>query len=460
VNVALSGTLAPNNQPIVDFLTGNFEDVTVTFGNFADPATIPAGTDVLFVGRILTSGAYDNAANSATFNSLNIPVVSWTSYVVRPDGARWGWHSGGVAGSTVVGNETTITAAGASVFGVAAGVGVADWWTVGTDGTNFNAAGTGTVGTGNILATIGGETNILAAAWEPGQQSAGGVTFTANRLLFNLPDSTGTNGTAVLPDTGAGQQALIAALAAYTPLQVVELPQLIVNQSTGAAVIRNVTSSPVTFDYYEVSSAAGRLNPSYTGLEGAGVGAGLSADFNGSNTVNGADLTIWRNNFPVASGAEKSEGDATGDGTVDGSDFLTWQRQVGAPPQAGWDKAGGNTSNLLVEFFLTGATTLQPGEELPLGNAFVTGGAQDLQFRMGRVGQTSLASSVVQYVTSGPATAVPEPGALGMIVCGALLLAVRRRSASRLRTRGGMDILAPWREGRAAIVAARGTIWR
>lgn len=237
VNVVVSGTDAAGNQPIVDFLNSNFLDVNVTFGNFADPATIPAGTDVFIVGRVLGSGAYDNAANSAIFNGLNIPVVSFTSYVSRTEGNRWSWHSGGVNnGISVDGDETTITAAGSSLFGSA---GAANWWTVGSGGTGFNAAGLGGVGTGSILATIGGSDNLLVAAWEPGQQSAGGVTFTANRLLFNLPDSAfgGAGNLAVMPDTAAGQQALISALTGYTPLQVIPEPSSIALFGMGALAL-------------------------------------------------------------------------------------------------------------------------------------------------------------------------------------------------------------------------------
>jgi hypothetical protein len=218
VNITLSGTDLAGNQPIINFLNSNFQGVNVTFGDYSNPANIPAGTDVFIVGRILGSFAYANAANSQIFNNLTIPVVSFTSFVTRPDGDRWAWHSTGTVGGDVSGSETTITGAGASLFG---GEGTADWFTIGTSGTGFNALGSGTVGTGSILATIGG--NILVAAWESGQQSAGGVTFSANRLLFNLPDSQpNPPALAVLPDTIAGQQALISALTTYTPLQVPE----------------------------------------------------------------------------------------------------------------------------------------------------------------------------------------------------------------------------------------------
>jgi hypothetical protein len=220
VNISLSGTDLAGNQPIIDFLTNNFQGVTVTHGDYSDPANIPAGTNVFIIGRRLGSGAYANATNSATFNALTIPVVSFTSFVTRTLDGRWAWESGGTGGGDVTGAETTITAAGTAVFGATT---PDDWWTTATSGTGFNALGTGTVGTGNILATMGG--NILAAAWEPGQQSAGGATFTANRLLFNLPDSNPNPPSfAVLPDTAAGRQALINALARYTSLQPVPEP--------------------------------------------------------------------------------------------------------------------------------------------------------------------------------------------------------------------------------------------
>jgi hypothetical protein len=219
-NIALSGTDLAGNQPIIDFLNANFQNVTVTHGDFSNPASIPAGTDVLIISRRLASGGYDNATNSATFNALNYPVVSFTSFVTRTAGGRWSWESGGTIGGDVTGAETTITAAGAAVFGAASPV---DWWTTATGGTAFNALGSGTVGTGSILATMGG--NILAAGWEPGQQSAGGATFTARRLLFNLPDSNpNPPSVAVMPDTAAGKQALITALSRYASLQPVPEP--------------------------------------------------------------------------------------------------------------------------------------------------------------------------------------------------------------------------------------------
>jgi hypothetical protein len=55
----------------------------------------------------------------------------------------------------------------------------------------------------------------------------------------------------------------------------------------------------------------------------------LQADFDANNTVNAADLAIWRSHFPLSSGALKADGDANGDTIVDGTDFLIWQRELG-----------------------------------------------------------------------------------------------------------------------------------
>lgn len=219
--VLISGTSQTNDQAIVDFFNNSFTNVTVTYGDFsnytANSAVIGAA-DVFVIGRSLNSTAYANSTNSASFNALTIPVVSFTSYVVRPDSGRWGWHSGAVAaaGASVSGSETTVTAAGATAFGTTAGT--ADWFTQ-PSGSNFFGLGTGSVGDGDVLATIAG--SILAAHWSSGQLSGTGVAFGGERLLFNVPQ----NGTATVMPTAEGQQALINALVAYTPLTTTAIPE-------------------------------------------------------------------------------------------------------------------------------------------------------------------------------------------------------------------------------------------
>jgi len=205
LNIAVSGTSQTGNQPLIDFLVQNF-GATVTFGDYSTPANIPAGTDIFIAGRVLTSGAYGNATNTATFNALTIPVVCFTSYIARPDGSRWGWHTGPIgAFHTLSGNETVVTAAGADLFGAA---GATDWWNDATWG--FSAPGTGTVGSGQILATSpAGE--IIVAYWKAGDTSGSGAVFGSKRLLFNVPDQ-GSGNPVDLPNTEAGKKALLAAL--------------------------------------------------------------------------------------------------------------------------------------------------------------------------------------------------------------------------------------------------------
>lgn len=225
--VSISGTSESNDQPIIDFLNNNFTNITsINYGDYSNPANIPVGTDVFMVGRNLSSTAYASSTNSATFNALTIPIVAFTSFVTRPDSDRWGWHSGGTIGEIdPTGSETTVTAAGAVAFGLAAGA--QDFWT--NAGTEF-ALGSGTVGTGDILATIpatnpSAQTGILAAGWTTGEQSAGGATFGGNRLLWNVFQVPGSNPTpALLPDNIDGQVALRNAISFYTPLNVVPEP--------------------------------------------------------------------------------------------------------------------------------------------------------------------------------------------------------------------------------------------
>jgi autotransporter-associated beta strand protein len=215
IDIVWTGTNQVEDQALISFIQGNFSDVNITYGNFSDYATNAAvieGADLFILGRQLASVDYANATNSASFNALTVPVIAFTSYVTRPLDGRWGWHDGDVAaGLSTVGAETTVTAAGAAAFGVAAGT--VDWL---PEPDAFNAAGTGLVGGGEILATTGG--NILAAHWNAGALSGTGATFGSERFLFNVSEA-GPAGITTLP-TAAGQQALINALVAYSPLTV------------------------------------------------------------------------------------------------------------------------------------------------------------------------------------------------------------------------------------------------
>lgn len=229
--MVISGTV---NGPMETFLNANFSNITSLksgdysnfIGNPAQQADI-AAADVVIIARILSSAAYSDAARSAAWNAISVPVVSFTSYVTRPDGNRFGWESGGTNNMfSSTGLETTITAAGAAVFGGVANSTV-NWY---EGDAVFNAVGTGTVGGGQILATLGGGT--LAAHWSAGAASAGGVIFPADRLLFNLGDTGGI----VFPNA-AGTAAMIRAIDAYTPLTPVPEPTAALSAAAGLGML-------------------------------------------------------------------------------------------------------------------------------------------------------------------------------------------------------------------------------
>jgi rhamnogalacturonan endolyase len=57
--------------------------------------------------------------------------------------------------------------------------------------------------------------------------------------------------------------------------------------------------------------------------------AAINGDFDGSGTVDGADLAVWRTNAGQSVEFGQSVGDADGDRNTNGFDFLVWQRNLG-----------------------------------------------------------------------------------------------------------------------------------
>jgi probable HAF family extracellular repeat protein len=57
----------------------------------------------------------------------------------------------------------------------------------------------------------------------------------------------------------------------------------------------------------------------------------LPGDFNLDDSVDGADLVLWKSGYGASGNATLLQGDADGDRDVDGADFLVWQRQLGGP---------------------------------------------------------------------------------------------------------------------------------
>ena len=223
---------------IDDFLNANFANVTeIRNANYADfgaagtqDALLGTGAfagsgaaDVVIIGRNLGSAAYSGGAADG-YNALSIPVISFTSYVSRGGvGDRLGWHSGSASSNiSTLGAETTLTASGQAFFGIA---GPVDWHE--SVGDTFNGLGIGPgVGTGDILATVGGQ--ILIAHWDVGDAPANTVdadvaTFPGERLLFNLDDD-GTTRSTFNSLTSTGTAALVSAIDSVSPLTAVPEP--------------------------------------------------------------------------------------------------------------------------------------------------------------------------------------------------------------------------------------------
>lgn len=243
VVVLLSDGVAPGTGVLEGFLNSSFGNVTqIRHGNFAlySAATTQdalngtgayagmGAADVVIIGRTLASADYD-AFDSSGYNTLTIPVVALTSYTVRQDANRLGWHASAASTTQLVaGNETTVTAAGASVLGLP--VGTYDLNDLNPGG-DFNGLGVGTASYGgaSILATIGGDT--LAAYWAtgsaPGNTTAATVaTFAGPRLLFNIDNDPNTvSGNFDLINlTPTGKQALVSAIDFATPLTAIPEP--------------------------------------------------------------------------------------------------------------------------------------------------------------------------------------------------------------------------------------------
>jgi hypothetical protein len=122
---------------------------------------------------------------------------------------------------------------------------------------------------------------------------------------------------------------------------------LTVNTSTGNVQLRNVSSSSLTFDYYDIASAGGKLRP--------------AAGFWNSLDDQNIDL-------------------------------------IGPSSAESWAESGGSSANVLAELFLDGSSTLAPGSSFNLGNAFNTGlGAGDLKFRF-TLTTGELINGAVNYV--------------------------------------------------------------
>ena len=286
LHVLYSGINKGRSQPMLDFLETNYPDVLFTYGDYSNITDTNvyqaiAAADLFIIGRKISSTPFADSTKTTLFNALTNPVVCFTSYAARPDSGRLGWHDGGATGPWSLTNaEMVVTAAGADVFGVAANSSN-DWYTVDN---SFYATGSGNVGDGEILATLGGD--IVAAHWSAGDMFGSGVDSAGGeRLLFNLTEVS-SGSTVIVPDTEVGQQALLDALNAYTPLGDGDDP-VIVEPSVPVIATFTVHSGSVSMSWVSESGVAYNIlsKPSLssgswtTNLAVPGTGSTVSTNF-------------------------------------------------------------------------------------------------------------------------------------------------------------------------------------
>ncbi len=136
-----------------------------------------------------------------------------------------------------------------------------------------------------------------------------------------------------------------------------------VDRGSGATQIINNSPQSITFDYYEITSSGGSLNP------------------NGWNSLDAQDID-------AVDGPDN--GSAAGDSLLEG-----------------WDAAGGSSVNDLTEIFLAGGSTLANRESLEIGNAFNAAlGIEDLSFRLRNATQSD-------RLLIGNVNYIGEPGPRG-----------------------------------------------
>lgn len=426
---------------------------TVTrFVNTAAPnvADLNSNFDLVIISRSDPSTDFNPGAPSAAWASITKPVMFLHGYALR--NSRAGFTTGATIPDTAGAIKLTVSNPSHPIF---AGIALDANNTTVNDFTTglqmFNGATMNGISVNTDPITPGG--TILATVSRAGDPANGGMIigeFPAGTAMSNgttdalagprLVFLTGSreNGvsaevTGIYDLSNDGAKMFRNAVTYLTKLPEPVLPKLVVNMVTGAVAIKNTLTQPLTIDYYEVSSAAGRLSTTgWNSLSDQNIGSGPKSDFNKSGSVDGADLSVWKSGYHA-----NANGDADGDGDSDGNDLLTWQRQLGQSGGVGdnWDEAAGISSNLLAELFLNGATTIAPGAQLSLGNAFLPGAAGDLSFRLAIKGG-NLSLGTVEYVTTGPAVAAPEPATstIALCVASALLFRSRRSSFEGLRS--------------------------
>jgi hypothetical protein len=189
--------------------------------------------------------------------------------------------------------------------------------------------------------------------------------------------------------------------------------------------LQNNSGEDIALNAYRITSATGALN--HAGWDAISTGTPISGFPQGNGSGNG-----WE-----APSSGTNPADYNADGNVDAADYVVWRKnningQDGFNLwRANFGSTGGGlggNDNELVEWYLTGESTMANGEVVSLGQAFDIGGAQNLAFTY--TTSQGVRTGIIEYgaLGSGSGAAVPEPSAgLLMLVAGGGLAACLRR---------------------------------
>jgi hypothetical protein len=106
-------------------------------------------------------------------------------------------------------------------------------------------------------------------------------------------------------------------------------PFYVIGDTADQNVVRNALFPAGTYSLFGTINTSAPVSPAHAGALSGFVLIASLADFNGNQTVDGADLSTWKTGFGSKTGTFAS-GNLDGDGDTDGTDFLLWQRQLGA----------------------------------------------------------------------------------------------------------------------------------
>lgn len=204
-----------------------------------------------------------------------------------------------------------------------------------------------------------------------------------------------------------------------------------VDRSSGAVTLYNPFGDPVSIDGYQLLSAGDSLSTAaWSSLESQNIDNALIGDYNGDNSVNIADYTVWRDNLG-ASVAAGSGADGSGDGTVGPEDYDLWKENFGNEGGFGfgWFEGGSSHAGDVTEGRLIGTTEVVSGSDLNLGNLYDTSvDAQDLLFRYSTANGVNY--GLVDYINAPGSVVgqsqVPEPTSMATLLLGGMLLLLKR----------------------------------